>query len=53
MFPWTDWQFWIVTLAVLGAVLWLVRGIIPRLGGRPRPARTRRVNLTIGGKRPV
>lgn len=40
--PWTDWQFWIATLAAGGAFWWLARGLIPR-----RRKRGTRVALTI------
>ncbi len=50
-FPWTDWQFWIVTAVFLAAVAWLFRGFLPVIGKRIKRRRTqKRVTLTVGGK---
>ncbi len=40
--PWNDWQFWVATLAALGAALWILRGLWPR-----RKRAGTRVALTI------
>lgn len=51
--PWTDWQFWAVTLVALGALWFLTRGLWPAPFGtrrRPGQAPTRRATLTVGGK---
>jgi hypothetical protein len=53
--PLQDWQFWIVTLAVAASFAWLLRGVLPVPFLKRRHARRlhqRRVNLTVGGKRP-
>lgn len=51
-FPIGDWQFWVVTVLALVAVLWLLRNVLPirRLLGRRKPSAKRRATLTIGGK---
>lgn len=36
--PWHDWQFWIVTLATLGAAALLLRQFLPRQDGNACPA---------------
>ena len=41
--PFGDWQFWLVTLAAVGAVWMLVRVLIPRKRGK-------RTELTVGGE---
>lgn len=46
--PWGDWQFWIVTVAALGAAAWLLRGWLPSVRSAKRTQR--RATLTIGGK---
>ena len=50
--PLGDWQFWVVTLVALIALLWILRGIIPwrRLVGKPAKSRGRKTTLTVGGK---
>ena len=45
--PWGDWQFWIVTLAALGAVLWLIRMLYPK------KKRSVRADLTVHGEKPA
>lgn len=40
--PWSDWQFWVVTLAAAGGLVLLARAVVPRK--KKRSARTR---LTI------
>ena len=53
-FPIHNWQFWVVTLLALFAVLWMLRGLlpIPILGRklRDRKKGRSRVNLTIRGR---
>lgn len=46
MMPWGDWQFWVVTLAAVLALVWLVRLF------KPKKKRSVRTNLTINGDRP-
>lgn len=52
-FPVHDWQFWVVTAAMLGALLWIVWGVLP-IGSlkrrRARKRRMRRASLTVEGK---
>ncbi|GAB4549720.1 MAG: hypothetical protein Tsb0013_11150 [Phycisphaerales bacterium] len=49
MFPVHDWQFWVVTLMALAALLYLLRGLLP--GAKKRKAARRgRTTLTVGGK---
>lgn len=44
-----DWQFWVVTAIALGALLYLMRGVIPeRWWARKKPGRP--ASLTIEGK---
>jgi hypothetical protein len=49
--PVGDWQFWIVSLAALIAVLYLLRGVLPR---KLSPFRRRgagvKTSLTVAGK---
>lgn len=52
-FPVHDWQFWVVTAAMLGALLWIVWGVLPIDSLRKRRARKRRARrapLTVEGK---
>jgi len=53
-FPITNWQFWLVTLLALAALLWMLRVLlpIPFLGRKLRDKRKgrSRVDLTIGGR---
>ena len=61
--PWTDWQFWIVTLLALGGLVMVVRPLIPsRRGGAgcgscPSNSKSgdpkvgKRTTLTIEGRR--
>lgn len=52
-FPVHDWQFWVVTAAMLGAALWIVWGVLPIQSlkrRRARKRRTRRASLTVEGK---
>jgi hypothetical protein len=54
-FPYQNWQFWVVTLAVAASFGWLLRGVLPvpfLKRRRARRLRQRRVTLTVGGKRP-
>lgn len=46
-FPLHDWQFWAVTLVFIGALAFILRGLLP---GRARRRRERRATLTVGGK---
>lgn len=32
MFPWTDWQFWVVTALALAALYYLARPFLPARG---------------------
>lgn len=49
--PLADPQFWIVTLAALGAGLWILWRMIPKsLFAKHRRARGKRATLTVGGK---
>ena len=52
-FPIHDWQFWVVTAAMLGALLWILRGVLP-IGvlkrRRARKRQQRRAALTVKGK---
>lgn len=51
LLPWTDWQFWVVTVVALLAAAWIVRRMLPKrlLGGARRGA-AKRATLTIGGR---
>jgi hypothetical protein len=41
--PWSDWQFWVVTLIAIGA-LWMLKGVLlPKKKGT-------KTTLTVGGK---
>ena len=42
--PWTDWQFWVVTIFALIAMLVLCRVLVPRKKGK-------RTNLTVSAKK--
>jgi len=44
--PVHDWQFWVVTVAALGAAAVIVRNLWPR----KRRRRARRATLTVEGK---
>lgn len=35
--PWTDWQFWLVTAAAVGALAIVVRPFLPRRRGEDAP----------------
>ena len=49
-FPVDDWQFWVSTLVVLGAALWIGRGLVR--GFFPsRRKNQKKVTLTIGGEK--
>ena len=51
--PVADWQFWAVTALFVGALAWILRGVlpIPFLSRRhQQKKRQRRVNITVGGK---
>lgn len=51
MFPVDDWQFWVVTVAALGAAGWLLRGVWGLLiPSRRRGRRAKRASLTVEGK---
>jgi len=43
--PWSDWQFWAVTLAAGVGVLLVARALVPRR--KPRPKRT---TLTVSAE---
>ncbi|MAC18824.1 MAG: hypothetical protein CMJ23_03925 [Phycisphaerae bacterium] len=60
--PWSDWQFWVVTLMALGGVILVVRPLLPtkrpsgRCGTCPSGTNTdeakgQRTPLTIEGRR--
>ena len=44
-----DWQFWVVTLLAAGALLYLLRGVIPERVWKRRK-KGRAASLTIEGK---
>ncbi len=44
----TDWQFWVVTLAALGALAYMLRGVIRAAFGKK--AKGKAATLTVGGK---
>lgn len=51
--PVNDWQFWVVTTAMIIAIAWLLKGVvpIPWLSKRhQRRRRERRATLTVKGK---
>jgi hypothetical protein len=63
-FPWGDWQFWVASTIAAGALVIVVRPLLPRRKGAKsncpgcpsaedpsRPSRPKHVDLTIGGKR--
>jgi hypothetical protein len=59
--PWSDWQFWAVSLAALAAAILVIRPLLPaRGGGAPcrscpadgAPPRPKRATLTIEGEAP-
>ncbi|MEM7754572.1 MAG: hypothetical protein AAF297_02935 [Planctomycetota bacterium] len=41
--PWGDWQFWVVTVAAVGAIVWLGRSVLPK-------RRARKTELTVSAK---
>lgn len=43
--PLGDWQFWVVTIIALGALIVLARMLVPRKKGK-------RTNLTVSAKKP-
>lgn len=43
--PWSDWQFWIVTILALGALWILIRMFLPKK--KPKGTRT---TLTVSAK---
>jgi hypothetical protein len=45
-----DPQFWIATVIALAAAAFLLRGLLPRLGLRPRKPASTKTTLTVGGK---
>lgn len=47
--PLSDWQFWAVSAAFAGALLWMLRGVMPWSAKRRR-ARPRRATLTVKGR---
>lgn len=49
--PWGDWQFWVVTVIALGAVVAAWRYLVPR-GTLGRKKKATKVGLTIGGEKP-
>ena len=46
-FPVHDWQFWVATLAALGALWFLLRPLLP---SKRKRAAKRRTSLTVEGK---
>lgn len=44
--PWSDWQFWVVSVSALGAALIFVRTLLPRRKRKPK-----RTSLTISAGR--
>ncbi|MBX3364800.1 MAG: hypothetical protein KF866_08555 [Phycisphaeraceae bacterium] len=46
-FPVHDWQFWVATLAAVGALWFLIRRLMPH---RARRRKGRRALLTVEGK---
>ena len=46
--PWSDWQFWVVTLVTVVAAWWVVRPLLPK---RKQRGTTTKVNLTVGGRK--
>jgi hypothetical protein len=42
--PWGDWQFWVVSGLALGALVVLVRGLVPRKKA------ARRTGLTVSAR---
>jgi len=49
-FPVSDWQFWVGTLVVLIAALWIGRGLVRAFLPSRRKQQTK-VTLTIGGEK--
>ena len=49
-FPIHDWQFWVVSVAALAALVYVLRGLIFKKKRRKRKGQ--RATLTIGGKPP-
>ena len=43
--PWSDWQFWVVTVLMLIAVWLVFRSVVPK-----RRSRGVKTELTVGGK---
>jgi|LakMenEpi03Aug12_release.lakeMendotaPanAssembly.Ray.scaffolds.fasta_scaffold3467674_2 hypothetical protein len=58
--PWSDWQFWAVSLAALAGAFFVIRPLLPtRSGGSCRscpadgaPPKPKRATLTIEGEAP-
>ena len=46
--PVGDWQFWVVTLALLGALFYLLRPAIKKMRGQK--GTSTKATLTVGGK---
>ena len=42
--PWTDWQFWVVSMVAIMALFVLYRVLVPRKKGK-------RTNLTVSAKK--
>jgi hypothetical protein len=54
-FPIHDWQFWVVTIVALGALAWMLKGVlpIPWLSKRAKVKKqSKRVTITVEGKTP-
>ena len=61
--PWTDWQFWVVSIFALGGLVFIVRPLFPSrkgsaaCGGCPtggdakNAGRGKRTSLTVEGRR--
>lgn len=47
--PFQDWQFWVASAVALGAVLYILRSVLPGRRGAARRSE-RKATLTIGGK---
>ncbi len=47
LMPWSDWQFWIVTIAAAVAAFLMLRPMLRSRSGKQKGTRTR---LTLGGR---
>ena len=48
--PWTDWQFWLVTIAALWGLCAVVRQLVPRRGRNEPPCSTCAVGMAAQAK---